>query len=56
MASFGVHRERPDNPLQQRGTREKQSLGDWEHLHCERRHEKSLIPAWRFIDEEDEEL
>ena len=38
MASFGVHREGLDDLPQQRGTREKQSLGDWAHLRRERGH------------------
>ena len=37
MASFSVHPERLDDLPQQRGTREKQSLGDWVHLRRERR-------------------
>ena len=32
MASFNVHREELHDLLQQRGTREKRSLGDWSHL------------------------
>ena len=37
MASFGVHRERLDDLPQQRGTREKQSLGDGAHLRRDQR-------------------
>ena len=32
MASFNVHREELHDLLQQRGTREKRSLGNWAHL------------------------
>ena len=32
MASFNVHREELHDLLQQRGTKEKRSLGDWSHL------------------------
>ena len=32
MASFNVHGEELHDLLQQRGTREKRSLGDWSHL------------------------